>query len=73
MKVSLPCVRESILPPGVMGLGLFLMIGWNLIKMGRDLYKSGEVSPTLQMPFYPVVYGVGFAALIQVWFWRGIS
>lgn len=48
-----------------MGLGLFLLIGWNLIKMGADLSRSGEVSPTLQMPFYPVVYGVGAACLLQ--------
>ena len=47
------------------GMGLFLMIGWNLIKMGTDLYKSGEVSPTLQVPFYPVVYGIGICCFIQ--------
>ena len=48
-----------------LGIGLFLMIGWNLVKMGMDLSKSGEVSPTLQMPFYPVVYGIGICCLIQ--------
>ena len=48
-----------------LGIGLFLMIGWNLIKMGMDLSKSGEVSPTLQMPFYPVVYGIGICCLVQ--------
>jgi len=44
---------------------LFLMIGWNLIKYGMDLQKSGEVSLTLQMPFYPVAYGVGICCFIQ--------
>ena len=48
-----------------MGLCLFLLIGWNLIKMGADLSRSGEVSATLQMPFYPVVYGVGVACFLQ--------
>jgi TRAP-type C4-dicarboxylate transport system permease small subunit len=48
-----------------LGMGLFFVIGWNLIKMGLDLYKSGEVSPTLQMPFYPIVYGIGISCLIQ--------
>jgi len=48
-----------------LGMGLFTMIGWNLIKMGMDLQKSGEVSSTLQMPFYPVVYGIGFCCFIQ--------
>ena len=49
-----------------LGIGLFLLIGWNLIKMGMDLQKSGEVSPTLQFPFYPVVYAVGICLLPAV-------
>jgi TRAP-type C4-dicarboxylate transport system permease small subunit len=44
---------------------LFLMIGWNLIKYGMDLYKSGEVSLTLHVPFYPVAYGIGICCFIQ--------
>lgn len=49
----------------LMGIWLFIMIGWNLIKMGMDLRKSGEVSLTLQMPFYPVAYGIGAVCLFQ--------
>jgi TRAP-type C4-dicarboxylate transport system permease small subunit len=48
-----------------MVIGLFLMIGWNLIKYGMDLYKSGEVSLTLQVPFYPVAYGIAICCFIQ--------
>ena len=44
---------------------LFFLIGWNLIKYGMDLQKSGEVSPTLQVPFYPVAYGVGVCCFVQ--------
>ena len=44
---------------------LFLLIGWNLMKYGMDLYKSGEVSLTLQMPFYPVAYGIGICCFFQ--------
>ncbi len=44
---------------------LFILIGWNLIKYGMDLQKSGEVSLTLQMPFYPVAYGVGVCCFVQ--------
>jgi TRAP-type C4-dicarboxylate transport system permease small subunit len=46
-------------------LVLFLLIGWNLFKYALDLQRSGEVSPTLQLPFYPVAYGVGICCLIQ--------
>ena len=49
----------------VLGLGLFGLAGWNLLKMGNDLLRSGEVSPTLHMPFYPVVYGIGAVCLLQ--------
>ena len=44
---------------------LFFLIGWNLIKYGIDLQKSGEVSLTLQLPFFPVAYGVGVCCFIQ--------
>jgi TRAP-type C4-dicarboxylate transport system permease small subunit len=44
---------------------LFFLIGWNMIKYAMDLQKSGEVSPTLQMPFYPVAYGVGVCCFVQ--------
>jgi TRAP-type C4-dicarboxylate transport system permease small subunit len=47
------------------GIGLFFLIGWNLLKYGMDLQKSGEVSLTLQLPFFPVAYGVGIACFIQ--------
>ena len=50
----------------LLGMGLFALIGWNLLKMAGDLQRSGEVSPTLHVPFYPVVYGIGVVCLIQV-------
>ena len=45
-------------------IALFLLIGWNMFKYARDLQKSGEVSLTLQMPFYPIAYGVGICFFI---------
>ena len=44
---------------------LFLMIGWNLMSYGMDLQKSGEVSLTLHVPFYPIAYGLGICCFIQ--------
>ena len=48
-----------------LGIVLFLVIGWNLMKYGMDLQKSGEVSLTLQIPFYPVAYGIGLCCFVQ--------
>ena len=49
----------------VLGIGLFSLLGWNLIKLGMDLYRTGEVSLTLQLPFYPVAFGVGICCFVQ--------
>jgi TRAP-type C4-dicarboxylate transport system permease small subunit len=49
----------------VIVIGLFVVIGWNLIKYGIDLRKSGEVSLTLQVPFYPIAYGLGICCFVQ--------
>jgi TRAP-type C4-dicarboxylate transport system permease small subunit len=45
---------------------LFILIGWNLITMGMELYSSGEVTLTRQLPFYPIAYGLAVCSFIQV-------
>jgi TRAP-type C4-dicarboxylate transport system permease small subunit len=62
-------------PPGVrkvvtvitkcLGIGLFLLIAWNVVLLGNDLRESGEVSIVLRMPFYPVAYAIGVCSFIQ--------
>jgi TRAP-type C4-dicarboxylate transport system permease small subunit len=65
MKFSMPVRKAIHIFTRLLGLGLFGLIGWNLMKMGADLQRSGEVSPTLHVPFYPVVYGIGMVCLVQ--------
>lgn len=48
-----------------LGIGLFLIIGWNLIILGMDLYKAREVTPTRHIPFYPILYGIGICCFFQ--------
>jgi len=58
---------------------LFLLIGYNLITVGMEFHTSGEVSPTIKLPFFPVAYGVAVCAFIEcfvfvfdiVKIWRG--
>lgn len=58
---------------------LFLFIGYNLFGAGNEFRTSGEVSPTIQLPFYPIAYGVGVCCFIEclvfvndiVRIWRG--
>jgi TRAP-type C4-dicarboxylate transport system permease small subunit len=49
----------------LMGLAIFILIGWNLFILAAELYQSGEVSLTRHIPFYPIAYGMGVCAFIQ--------
>ena len=48
----------------LMGIAFFLLAGWNLFLVGKNLKSVGEVSPTLQLPFYPVAYGIGVSCFV---------
>jgi TRAP-type C4-dicarboxylate transport system permease small subunit len=48
-----------------LGIILFLLIGWRLMKYGLNVQRSGELSPTLQLPFYPIAYGLGVSSFVQ--------
>jgi len=58
---------------------LFIFIGYNLFNVGAEFHASGEVSPTIKLPFYPVAYGVGVCCFLEcfvfifdiVRIWRG--
>ncbi len=53
-------IVESII--SIFGIILFAIIAWQSILYGVDCQRSGEVSMTLQLPFYPIIYGVAFGA-----------
>lgn len=44
------------------GLFFFALIAWQSIIYANDLHASAEVSLTLELPFYPFVYGIAFSA-----------
>ncbi|MBW1692821.1 MAG: TRAP transporter small permease [Deltaproteobacteria bacterium] len=46
------------------GLCLFVFVTWQSMVYANDLRLSNEVSLTLELPFYPFVYGIGFSAAI---------
>ena len=60
-------------------IGLFLLIGYNLIMVANEFRTSGEVSPTIQLPAYPLAYGVAVCCFIEclvflsdiIRIWRG--
>jgi len=50
----------------ILGVFLFTFMGYELISMAIDLKRSGEVSATLRLPFYPVAFGIGLCLFLQV-------
>jgi TRAP-type C4-dicarboxylate transport system permease small subunit len=60
-----PQIQEVIyLVTHLLSLLLFALLAWEGVSYGNDFRASGEVSLTLRMPFYPVVYGVAFSAAV---------
>jgi TRAP-type C4-dicarboxylate transport system permease small subunit len=63
----LPRVPRAVLAIAtrLLVLALFFLLGWNLIKYALDLRSAGEVTPTLRVPFFPVILGVGASCLVE--------
>jgi len=57
--------RVLLLFTRVLGIILFFLIGYDLLLMAQDLYRSGEVSLTIKMPTYPVAIGIGLCCFMQ--------
>jgi TRAP-type C4-dicarboxylate transport system permease small subunit len=49
----------------LIGIGIFALLAWSLFVKGNDLYQTGEVSLTLQVPYYPVAYGLSLCCLME--------
>jgi len=49
----------------IMGIIIMFILGWNLIDKGLFLQKTGQVSPTLRMPYYPWVYAFGVCFFLE--------
>lgn len=40
----------------------FVLLAWRAVVYAEDLRELKEVSLTLQLPFFPIVYGIGISA-----------
>ena len=63
-KLSLRAKTAFEIATRCVGVALFLMISWNVFKIGFNLYSVDEVTPTLELPLYPIAYGVGFCFFV---------
>jgi len=49
---------------GLVSIGLFALLAWQCILLAARLRQVGEVSPTLWLPMFPLLYGVAFCCII---------
>jgi len=66
---------EGKLPPAVdralmvitrlIGIVLFIIIGWQLWLLGSDYFRIGEVTLTVHLPQYPVCYGMAICCFFE--------
>jgi TRAP-type C4-dicarboxylate transport system permease small subunit len=48
----------------LLGALLFTLAGWQLIRWGTTLRQTGELTETLRIAYYPVVYAVAFGCFV---------
>ena len=58
-----------------LGLGLFVLITWQLFLFGRSLQTSGELSEAGDIPFYPFIYivAIAFVPVCLSLLWQFVS
>jgi len=47
----------------LLGLILFILLGWQSVEYGISLQRVGTVSMTQGIPFYPFVYAIAFCCI----------
>ncbi len=60
-----PRVRDGInIVTRCVAVFLCVLIGWNSWKIGAGFREGAEVSGTLEIPLYPVAYGLGLCFFV---------
>jgi len=49
----------------IIALFFFLVLGWNLTKMGIGFMGTGDSTQTLSVPLYPLAFALGICAFIE--------
>jgi TRAP-type C4-dicarboxylate transport system permease small subunit len=48
-----------------LGAGMFATFSWRMFVLGSSLRRAGEVTPILQIPIYPVAFGIGVCFVVE--------
>jgi TRAP-type C4-dicarboxylate transport system permease small subunit len=47
------------------GIVIFGIIGWNIIRIGNHFLEVKQASPVLEIPEFPVAYAIGICCFIE--------
>ena len=64
-RISESTRRTLAVATRLIGILIFLLAGYGMIRMGIRLKCSGEVTAVLALPFYYAAYAIGGAFLVQ--------
>jgi TRAP-type C4-dicarboxylate transport system permease small subunit len=59
------CKRIMRFSTKLAGSILFIFIGINFILYGITLMKTGEISPSFRIPYYPITFGLALACFVE--------
>jgi TRAP-type C4-dicarboxylate transport system permease small subunit len=61
-----PAVKKTVQSATkLLGVILFALLAWYLFAKANHLFRSGDVSLTLHIPYYPVAYSLAFCSIVQ--------
>ncbi|MCD6150579.1 MAG: TRAP transporter small permease [Deltaproteobacteria bacterium] len=63
-KLPLSARKICTIITTLLSISLFALIAWQSFIYANILRSTGEVTLSLQMPFYPIVYAIAAAALL---------
>lgn len=64
MRLPVGVQKAVYLITHLLSIYLFALLAYECLRFGNDLKAANEVSLTLQLPFFPLLYGISFSALM---------
>jgi TRAP-type C4-dicarboxylate transport system permease small subunit len=64
-KLPVAVDRALVVITRLIGIVLFIIIGWQLWLLGADYQRIGEVTLTVHLPQYPVCFGMAICCFFE--------
>ncbi len=67
LTAKLSVSKQAVFAVGtrILALFFFLVLGWNLVRMGIGFMRTGDSTQTLSVPLYPLAFALGICAFIE--------